>query len=243
MPAPSKMYWTKCSVIRPRPAPARARTRPRCDAVDTPELRQDSTKGSLEVDENGERGVPFVGDHLLFLAAIKTDGSAAVGMTAESSAAGDVQTARSQSLLGDFNGDGFDDLVVGAPYEDVVTGGVNNANAGTVTVIYGSATGLTAAGNQVWTQDSAGMLDVVEAGDIFGYALAVGDFKATAATTWPLACATRVLAADCCRRRAGHLRLGSRTDRRRQPDLDAGQRRRAGGGGERRPLWRSAGDR
>ncbi len=48
-------------------------------------------------------------------------------------------------------------------YEDVSAGGVNNANDGTVTVIYGSAAGLAATDSQVWTPDSVG-----EAGDWFG---------------------------------------------------------------------------
>ena len=56
---------------------------------------------------------------------------------------------------GDFNGDGFDDLAVGRADEDV--GAV--ADAGTVNVLYGSATGLISTGNQLWTQNSGGVLD------------------------------------------------------------------------------------
>jgi hypothetical protein len=48
----------------------------------------------------------------------------------------------------DFNGDGIGDLVVGVPEEDLSTG----ADAGAVNVIYGSANGLTDAGNQLLTQ-------------------------------------------------------------------------------------------
>jgi hypothetical protein len=66
--------------------------------------------------------------------------------------------------VGDFNGDGFSDLAVGAWQQSV------NAisEAGTVTVLYGSAAGLTGAGSQLWTQDSAGAPGTAEADDHFG---------------------------------------------------------------------------
>ena len=73
---------------------------------------------------------------------------------------------------GDFNGDGFADLAVGVPFEDV--GAVSNAGA--VQILYGSAAGLTASGDQFWTQDSAGIANVAEANDGFGSALVAGDF-------------------------------------------------------------------
>jgi FG-GAP repeat len=70
----------------------------------------------------------------------------------------------------DFNGDGFDDLAVGAPFEDL--GGVRGAGA--VNVLYGSATGLTGGGSQLFTQDSPGVPGAVEDNDLFGGALATG---------------------------------------------------------------------
>lgn len=80
-------------------------------------------------------------------------------------------------VSGDFNGDGFDDLAIGAPSEDVGTA----EDAGAVSVIFGSAKGLTAAGDQFWTQDS-GLPDEeagpsnAETADQFGYWLAALDF-------------------------------------------------------------------
>jgi hypothetical protein len=72
----------------------------------------------------------------------------------------------------DFDGDGFDDLAIGVFDENV--GGV--AEAGAVNVLLGSAGGLTAAGSQIWHQNSPGVPGVAESGDQFGYALAAGDF-------------------------------------------------------------------
>ncbi|GAA1835191.1 VCBS repeat-containing protein [Microlunatus capsulatus] len=76
----------------------------------------------------------------------------------------------SSVAMGDLNGDGFGDLAVGVPLEDVN----GRADAGAVQVFYGSASGLTTT-NQFLTQDTAGTVDVAEAGDRFGSALAVGD--------------------------------------------------------------------
>lgn len=75
---------------------------------------------------------------------------------------------------GDVDGDGFDDLAIGVPREDLAGG----ANAGAVNLLLGSAAGLTAAGDQLWHQDSAGILDLAELDDQFGHALAVADFDA-----------------------------------------------------------------
>jgi hypothetical protein len=75
---------------------------------------------------------------------------------------------------GDFDADGFDDLAVGVPFEDL---GSFEA-AGIVQVLYGGPAGLSAVGAQRWSQDSAGVPDVAEPEDDFGVALAAGDFDA-----------------------------------------------------------------
>jgi hypothetical protein len=69
-----------------------------------------------------------------------------------------------------FNPGAFSDLAIGVPLEDLA----GAANAGAVNVIYGPLGG---GGNQFWTQDSAGILAVANAGDQFGLSLAVGDFN------------------------------------------------------------------
>ena len=79
-----------------------------------------------------------------------------------------------QSLAaGDFNGNGFDDLAVGAPSEAIGT----VTYAGGITVIYGSTSGLTSAGAQGIDQDSTNVPGIAEAGDHFGWALTSADFN------------------------------------------------------------------
>jgi hypothetical protein len=62
--------------------------------------------------------------------------------------------------LGDLNGDGYADLATGTPGE--------NTDTGTITVLYGSATGLKTTGVQSFTQNTAGVPGTSETGDRFG---------------------------------------------------------------------------
>jgi hypothetical protein len=73
----------------------------------------------------------------------------------------------------DFNGDRYGDLAIGVPSEDVD----GQADAGIVHIIYGSSTGTVVLGSQIWRQGAAGVEGTVGAGDVFGIALAVGDFN------------------------------------------------------------------
>ena len=75
----------------------------------------------------------------------------------------------SASVLGtfsDFNGDGYDDLAIGVPNENI--GGTSDSGA--VSVIYGSAAGLraTSPADQFWHQGKPGVEDAEETGDGFG---------------------------------------------------------------------------
>ena len=73
---------------------------------------------------------------------------------------------------GDFDGDGYADLAIGIPYENVDS----IANAGAVQLLYGSAAGLAPKHTQIWHQDDDGMEGAAEAEDRFGHALTTADF-------------------------------------------------------------------
>jgi hypothetical protein len=76
------------------------------------------------------------------------------------------------SAIGDFNGDGRNDLEIGADGRTV--DGV--ATAGAVYVLYSNATGVSTTGSQLWHENSAGVPDTAESLDNFGDVTAVGDF-------------------------------------------------------------------
>ncbi|MEQ7126160.1 VCBS repeat-containing protein [Actinopolymorpha sp. B11F2] len=67
--------------------------------------------------------------------------------------------------FGDFDSDGYSDLVIGSPHNE------------SVGVIYGSRNGLTEVRTQEWSKDSPGMPRAGEPGVGLGNVLAVGDFN------------------------------------------------------------------
>jgi hypothetical protein len=92
--------------------------------------------------------------------------------------------SNSAIVRADFNGDGFGDLAVGVPGEDIES--VDARGAGGVNVIYGSPDGLVAPlgsggpipQSQFWSQSTPGIPGWSESSDHFGFALAAGDFNA-----------------------------------------------------------------
>jgi hypothetical protein len=73
---------------------------------------------------------------------------------------------------GDVNHDGHADLAVAAIGESIGT-----VEAGDVTLLLGSATGVTATGSTAWDEDTSGVPGSTHDGDEFGFALAFGDFN------------------------------------------------------------------
>jgi hypothetical protein len=86
---------------------------------------------------------------------------------------GQADSGAAASVRADFNNDGFADLAIGMPFEDI--GSI--AEAGAINVLYGTADGLTGTGSQLVTQDSPGVPGIAEQDDSFGGTLAAGDFN------------------------------------------------------------------
>jgi hypothetical protein len=82
------------------------------------------------------------------------------------------------TACGDFDGDGYSDLVVGIPGEDVRdSSGRTVVDAGAIAMLRGAPRGLTADGNQFLHQGLGAVTGKPAAGDEMGRALAVADFN------------------------------------------------------------------
>ncbi|MCC7172231.1 MAG: FG-GAP repeat protein [Planctomycetes bacterium] len=72
---------------------------------------------------------------------------------------------------GDFNGDGIDDLAIGIPGDS----DIDEPDSGAVAILFGNEIGLIGAGAQFLHQNILSV-GAVEEDDLFGHALATGDF-------------------------------------------------------------------
>jgi hypothetical protein len=77
---------------------------------------------------------------------------------------------------GDYNLDGYADVLTGAPREDITRSG-NRADAGMVFLLKGSSSGLTGTGALGYTQDTAGISGATETNDRFGSAVVLQDLS------------------------------------------------------------------
>ncbi|HEX7878774.1 MAG TPA: T9SS type A sorting domain-containing protein [Candidatus Eisenbacteria bacterium] len=115
-----------------------------------------SNAGAVIINWSNRLGVQHAGAQLLTQASLNNDPEQAQAQFGFALAAGN------------FDNDAYDDLVVASPYYDA-----GQADAGAFWYFRGSASGLVA----VTWQTQANVGGSNEAGDLFGYSLAVGDFN------------------------------------------------------------------
>ncbi|MEU8975543.1 hypothetical protein AB0D11_41120 [Streptomyces monashensis] len=109
--------------------------------------------------------------HRALTTAVLVAAVVAVPLTPVASAATPYKGANTAAVQDDFNGDGYRDLVVGAP--DAADGGV--AAAGAVVVLYGSSSTVAATRRSVIAQSTAGIPGAPEEYDRFGTSVASAD--------------------------------------------------------------------
>ncbi|MFD8191338.1 FG-GAP-like repeat-containing protein [Streptomyces wuyuanensis] len=79
--------------------------------------------------------------------------------------------------VGDVNLDGYADVLVGLPGEDLTRDGANQANAGQALLIRGSATGMTATGSVAYHLDTAGVPGTTAPNERLGAAVSLTDLS------------------------------------------------------------------
>ncbi|MEU9189961.1 FG-GAP-like repeat-containing protein [Streptomyces sp. NPDC048484] len=78
---------------------------------------------------------------------------------------------------GDFNADGYADVLTGAPNEDITRSGANKADAGAVWLLKGASTGLTGTGSLSYSQDTTDIAGSTEKDDKLGSSVSLTDFS------------------------------------------------------------------
>ncbi|MFI2505509.1 FG-GAP-like repeat-containing protein [Streptomyces sp. NPDC018972] len=79
--------------------------------------------------------------------------------------------------VGDYNRDGYADVLAGAPGEDLTRSGSSRKDAGQVLLFRGGSSGLTGSGAMGVSQDTSGISGSTESGDRFGSAVSLTDLS------------------------------------------------------------------
>ncbi|MGW0530633.1 FG-GAP-like repeat-containing protein [Streptomyces sp. NPDC003032] len=78
---------------------------------------------------------------------------------------------------GDYNADGYADVLTGAPGEDITRSGASRKDAGTSLLLKGSSSGLTGTGAKAFSQDEPGVPGSTESGDRLGSSVTLADLS------------------------------------------------------------------
>jgi uncharacterized protein with LGFP repeats len=79
--------------------------------------------------------------------------------------------------VGDYNDDGYADVLTGLPNEDVTRSGTNQTNAGMTLLLKGTSSGLTGSGAQAFSEDTSGIGGVSEPNDKVGSSVVLQDLS------------------------------------------------------------------
>lgn len=79
--------------------------------------------------------------------------------------------------VGDYNADGFADVLAGLPLEDISVSGSNRKDAGSTVLLRGTSGGLTGSGALSFTQQTSGITGTSEAGDRLGSSVVLHDLS------------------------------------------------------------------
>ncbi|MFI0237100.1 FG-GAP-like repeat-containing protein [Streptomyces sp. NPDC016845] len=123
------------------------------------------------------------GGQVTFVKGVAGTGLTATGAKTISQSTADVPGANESGdamgwsvAVGDYDNDGYADILTGAPNEDI-TRTTNRSNTGTTLLLKGSSAGPTGAGSVALSQDTTGVPGATETNDNFGTATALVDLS------------------------------------------------------------------
>ncbi|MGW1186143.1 FG-GAP-like repeat-containing protein [Streptomyces drozdowiczii] len=79
--------------------------------------------------------------------------------------------------VGDYNLDGYADVLAGIPNEDITRGGVSRVDAGSVILFKGTSAGISGTGSIAYSQDTADVSGDTESGDRLGSSVLLQDLS------------------------------------------------------------------
>ncbi|MGW3658062.1 FG-GAP and VCBS repeat-containing protein [Streptomyces sp. NPDC005151] len=79
--------------------------------------------------------------------------------------------------VGDYNNDGYADVLAGVPNEDITRSDINRSNAGTALLLKGTSAGLSGTGAIAVSQDTSGIPGSTETDDKLGSAVSLTDLS------------------------------------------------------------------
>lgn len=79
--------------------------------------------------------------------------------------------------VGDYDLDGYADVMAGSPNEDITRAGVSRVDAGAVILFKGTSTGISGAGSVTYSQDTADVSGDTESGDRMGSSVLLQDLS------------------------------------------------------------------
>ncbi|WP_223188651.1 N-acetylmuramoyl-L-alanine amidase [Streptomyces sp. TRM68416] len=79
--------------------------------------------------------------------------------------------------VGDYDDDGYADVLTGLPGEDLTRGGTSRTNAGMALLLKGTSSGLTGSGGKAFHQDTSGIGNATESNDKLGSSVVLQDLS------------------------------------------------------------------
>jgi hypothetical protein len=142
---------------------------------------ENTNAGEVQLLYGGSGGISTSGDKLLRQGETPVGQSVIIGLEGTSMITDHAEPRDNERFgyvlaVGKFDGDAYDDLVIGVPFDEFAQG-ISLIIAGGFHIAFGSSSGIAEANNLYFNEGTVGFPDSWEASDQLGISLAVGRFN------------------------------------------------------------------